>query len=347
MADGNSSNKYIPFDESTYEWTKADAKDLWGDGQTGASVNGEDGSDQSYGPMNKSAGAYSDAGKYLRKNTKNYDSFKYFLEGIDATDQNLDQMTPYIQGISRLYFHKTPYFMHHLFPKLTDNFRSYLETGFKSISGIGDLQAQEATIEGGWANQKLDNISMVTDDTTQVEIALYEQTGSPVREFLETWLTGVRDPRSGVAHYHGAVMTPENEDGVPYGEKNHTGEFIYVALDPTAEYIEYACLLAHVWPKNVQKSHLNYQSGERAPAEMQCTFSCIKYEGKYINDIAAFYIAHSNLVYNYLDFNPYASDINPYADKETRTDGKKSGEAFSTYMQKTTRHAGSVTEGFD
>lgn len=319
-----------------YGWTAQEMKNVTGDNSSEAA-----------GPMNRSAS--NSYGQYLRKNTKNYDNFKYFLEGIDATDQNLDQMTPFIPGAARLFFHKTPYFMHAKFQDLTDNFRSYLETGVKSVTGIGDLTGTEATIEGGWANQKLDNISMVTDDTNQIEVTLYEQTGSPVREFIETWLTGMRDPRSGVAHYHGAVMSPDggrsdgsSGDGIVYSEKNHTGEFIYVVLDPTAQFIEYACLLAHVWPKNMPKQHLNYTSGDRTPPELTLQFSCIKYEGKYINDIAAYYISKSNLIYNYLDFNPYAGDIDAHATLSKRRQNQGN---FEEYIKKTTDHAGTETWG--
>ena len=245
----------------------------------------------------------SDYGNYIRQNSKGYDSFKYFLEGIDVTDQNLDQLTPYTPGISRLYFHKVPKFMDQGFKDLTDHFRSYLETGYKSVQGIGNLTAESIDVEGGWANQKFSNISSVRDETDSITIELTEMTGSPVREFIETWLTGMRDPRSGVAHYHGQVETP-TEEGIEYCERNHTGEFIYVALDPTAQFIEYACLLAHVWPKNVPKEHLNYQSGQRDVVTMSLEFAATKYEGRYINDIAAYYLSKSNLKYNYLEFNP-------------------------------------------
>lgn len=255
-----------------------------------------------YNPIQRTSdeGSYND---YMRTNQKNYDNFKYFLEGIDVTDQNLDQLTPYIPGISRLYFHKVPYFMSKQYEELTDNFRSYLETGFKSVSGIGNLTAEGIDVEGGWAAQKFSNMSIVRDDTDTITIELTEMTGSPVREFIETWMTGIRDPRSGVAHYHGAVESP-TKSGIPYCERNHTGEFIYVALDPTAQYIEYACLLAHVWPKNVPKEHYNYQSGSRDVVTMSLEFAVTKYEGRYINDIAAYYLAASNLKYNYLEFNP-------------------------------------------
>lgn len=323
--------------------SKSANKDATGEakGSENSNLNTEE-TNATYGPLQKTAGLAGND-NFMRQNTKNYDAFKYFLEGIDATDQNLDQMTPYIPGISRLYFHKVPYFMQTAFPNLTDNFRSYIETGFKAISGIGDLSATEATIEGGWANQKLDNISTVTDDTTQIEVTLYEQTGSPVRQFIETWMTGIRDPRSGVAHYHGVVTSPVSGRGgdVDYGEQNHTGEFVYVVLDPTAQYIEYAALLAHVWPKNVPKQHLNYTSGDRGPAEMQLQFSCIKYEGKYINEIAAYYISKSNLVYNYLDFNPYRPNVDAHASWDETNGVTASNSDFERYMtSERTEHAG-------
>lgn len=287
---------------------------------------------------------------YMRKNQKNYDNFKYFLEGIDVTDQNLDQLTPYVPGISRLYFHKVPQFMSKKYKDLTDNFRSYLETGFKSVSGIGNLTAEGIEVEGGWAAQKFSNMSIVRDDTDTITIELTEMTGSPVREFIETWMTGIRDPRSGVAHYHGAVANPTMDDEgdgehLKYCEKNHTGEFIYVALDPTAQYIEYACLLAHVWPKNVPKEHYNYQSGSRDVVTMSLEFAVTKYEGRYINDIAAYYLAASNLKYNYLEFNPmhdkdggdleiasYVSGISP--DKHAGTnDGFAATQTTETQSQ--------------
>lgn len=248
-----------------------------------------------------------DARKYMRRNTKNYDELSYFLSGIDVTDQNLDQMTPYIPGLSRIYFHKTPYFMQKMFPEMTNNFRSYFETGYKSVDGINDIDVEFNTYEGGWAGQQFSNISIAKETTDTITVSLYELTGSPVREFIETWISGVRDPRSGVAHYHGGVATPKNE-GIAYSEKNHTGEMIYVCLDPTARYIEYACMFAHVIPSKVPKSHLNYTAGNRQEVSLDLEFKVTKYESKYINTIAAWYLANDTLKYNYLDFNPAYDD---------------------------------------
>jgi hypothetical protein len=256
--------------------------------------------------------------------------------------------------------HKEPIFMQIAFPDQTDNFKSYIETGYKSIQGINDLSASAETIQGGWANQSYEIITSVEDQTSEITIGLYEQTGSPVREFLELWITGIRDPRSGVAHYHGVVETPNNkstdtragsyagygglngsmrdlyvkdqnghayvktenytEDGVtkqrnvqsmqrssfyvPYGEKYHTAEFVYYDLDPTAHYIEYACMFAHAFPKSVNKDQYNYSSGERSPIEVSVPFSVMKYESRYINDLAVRYLIKDQLEYNYLNFDP-------------------------------------------
>ena len=269
---------------------------------------------------------------FMKKNMKDYRSLSYFIAGIDVTDQNLDQLTPYIPGITRMFMHKEPYFMQVAFPAETDNFKSYIETGYKSIGGISDISVGSEQIQGGWANQNYEVISSVTDDTDTISIGMYEQSGSPVREFLELWVTGVRDPRSGVAHYHGVVETPNHtnytsdSDGtyhsykeqgatndknkettgiwVPYGEKNHTAEFVYYDLDPTAHYIEYACMFAHAFPKSVKKDHLNYSSGDRSPVEMTVDFAVMKYESRYINDLAIMYLIKDQLEYNYLNFDP-------------------------------------------
>lgn len=245
---------------------------------------------------------FGDADSHIKKNDKSYNKFSYFIQGIDVTQKNLDSMTPYVPGISRLFMHTVPKFMDLQFKSLTSNFKSYIETGYKSVTGIGDVSADVITLEGGWAAQSFSNISAVKDDTDEITITLYEQSGSPVREFIETWMTGMRDPQSGVAHYHGALDNEDNDLAIDYGEKYHTCEFIYMDLDPTARYIEYACLFAHCFPTRISKSHLNYESGSRGEVALDIPFKVTKYEGRYVNDLAYYYLSKQKLRYNYLDF---------------------------------------------
>lgn len=248
--------------------------------------------------------ANSENNKYMRRNTKNFNKFGYFLQGIDVTRQGIDGMTPYVPGVSRIFMHVMPPFMleNDEMATIIKNFKSYLETGYKSVEGINDLDVEFITLEGGFAQQSFSNVSAVRETTDEITIQLYELAGSPVREALDTWITGVRDPRSGIAHYHGVL--DDNED-YEYCEKNHTGEFVYYTLDPTGRKIEYACLFAHAFPTKVAKNHLNYTSGSRSEVTVDCTFKVTKYEGRYINDLAAYYLAKDQLEYNYLNFNPY------------------------------------------
>lgn len=254
----------------------------------------------------------------IKNNPKNYNSFSYFLGGIDVTQQNLDGFNPYIQGTSRIFMYTCPYFMEWGFPAQTESFKSIIETGYTRIDGIGDISVDFVDFEGGFAAQKFSNVSLSRDDTDTITITVYEQTGSPVREFLDTWVTGVRDPRSGVAHYHGMLLqhgevypqaTVENANKarvpkVPYGEKYHTAEFIYYTLTPDMQDIEYACMLAHAFPTKVPKNHLNFEKGVRDNVPMDIEFRVTKYESSYINQIAEWHRQIDNIKYSYLDFDP-------------------------------------------
>ena len=240
------------------------------------------------------------------KNNKTFENFSYFLGGVDVTHQNLDKFTPYIRGVSRIFLHKPPLFMNKLDATMTKSFKTYLETGYKSVSGIGDISVEFTTFEGGFAGQNFQTVQLARDDTESVTISVYELTGSPIREYLDTWVTGVRDPRSGIAHYHGLIEKYFNCDanGLPYGEINHTAEFIYTTYDPTGLALEYACMFAHCFPRRVPKDHLNYESGNRDNVQMDLEFAAEKYESPAINDIGIWYTQNSKVNWNYLDFTP-------------------------------------------
>ncbi len=247
---------------------------------------------------------------YMVKNDKDMSQFSYFLGGVDVTHQNLNQFNPYIRGYARLFMYRAPFFMEKAFPELTNRFKAYLETGFRRVSGISDLSVDFVDFDGGFGSQRFSNPSSVSDDTGSIQVSLYELSGSPIREFIETWISGVRDPRTNVAHYHGHVAGPgENiTDGkIEYSEANHTAELIYYTMDPTCTRIEYACMLAHCFPASSNRDHLNFESNSHDNAEYEIEFRCTKYESRYINDIAAFYLMADTIKYSYLDFNPNIS----------------------------------------
>lgn len=234
----------------------------------------------------------------ILSNSKNYEKFSYFLGGIDVTSKNLDQFTPYIQGVSRIFMHTPPGYMDKTYKRHTKNFKSLIETGYTRVDGIQDISVDFVEFEGGFNGDKFSNVSQAKDDTDSLTISVYEQAGSPVREYLDTWVTGVRDIRTGVAHYHGALVNK----GIKYGEKYHTAEFLYITMDPTAQQIEYACLFAHCFPTKVPKSHLNYEKGQRDNVSVDIEFKTKKYESPQINQVGQYYLDKSRIEYNYLTF---------------------------------------------
>lgn len=241
-----------------------------------------------------------------KRNDKSFQNFSYFLGGIDVTDQNLDKFTPYIQGVSRIWLHKPPHFMDVLYPTMTHNFKTFIEAGYTRVDGIGDISVDFVEFEGGFAGQKFSNVSLARDDTDTITISVYELTGSPLREYMDTWITGTRDVRSGIAHYHGAIRSGD----VTYGEINHTAEFIYATMDPTGLELEYTCMFAHCFPTKVPKSHLNYEKGNRDNVLMDLEFRTSKYESPAINDIGRWYLEESQVEYNYLEFKPNITQKN-------------------------------------
>ena len=235
-------------------------------------------------------------------NKPDTDRFCYWLNGVDVTDQNLDQFDPYIQGVSRIFLYKPAPFMQKMYGDETKRFKHLIETGYTSINGIQDTQVETVEFEGGFGGQKFRNVSLASNDTDTISITVYEQTGSPLREYLDAWVTGMRDLYSNIAHYHGALDDPTAP--YTYSEKNHTAEFLYVTLDATGKNIEYAALLAHAFPLVVPKSHLNYETRNRANVPMEMQFAVQLYESPAINALANYMIAQSQIDYNYLNFTP-------------------------------------------
>lgn len=241
----------------------------------------------------------------LKRNLKDYSNFCYWLNGVDVTDQNLDQFTPYIQGVSRIFMIKKPIFLMSNYSKECNNFKSLIETGYTRIDGIQDTNVEFVDFEGGFNGQKFRNVSLASNDTDTITITVYEQTGSPIREFLDLWVTGVRDIKSGIAHYHGAFDTADAAGNVmKYSERNHTAEFIYCVMDPSGRELEYACMFAHAFPTKVPKSHLNYESRNRGNVPIDIEFAVQMYESPAINAMACYCLQNSLVEYNYLKFSP-------------------------------------------
>ena len=220
-------------------------------------------------------------------------NYSLFLGSVDTTNAALQAYDPLKTGRGRIFFIQMPKFMDILFPERTKIIRHMLEYGFTKVDGIGDLSLETETMTGGYAGKQIALPSLAKDDTNQITVGLYEFAGSPIREYIDMWISGISDKETGYSTYHGLCDSDRiGEFGLTtpmkYAQYNHTAEAIYVTTDPTglSDGIEYACLLTNMFPTQSNRSHFNYSSGESNLVQIDVPFSCNKYESAQINNLA-------------------------------------------------------------
>ena len=237
----------------------------------------------------------------IKRNAKDFSQYSLFLGGLDISAKNIDQFDPLRTGYSRIFLVRLPRFMEQMDASLSDSmckrFKHFVEMGFVGITGIANTTMEYEAITGGYAGNKFDIPSVCRDETDGVTIRLYEMSGSPVREFIDTWMTGISDPLTGLSHYHGMLS-----DTLTYKASNHIMEAFYVCTDPTGVQIEYCCMLSNMMPKTVAKQHFEYEPGSHPAAQLDLDFTATRYESPQINDISKALLEKFAILRDYLDF---------------------------------------------
>lgn len=252
------------------------------------------------------------------KNHTNENLTKYalFMGGLNVTHDVLVNYDPLKTGYGRLFMIRQPVFLQNTIPSKMKKFKHILEYGNTSVQGINDINVNFSDLTGGYTGKSFQIPSFATDDTNAFNVEVYEFSGSPVREVIHTWINGTTDILTGLAHYNG--------DPISKLQSNQTAEFIYVATDNTGEEVEYACLFANCFPKNLKNDHFNYQSGTHEIVQYNIEFACTKYESIQINKVAKSLIDRYKLLSNSLNF---YSGVNS---TDSNTLGQGSGYDIST-----------------
>ena len=257
----------------------------------------------------------------IKNNTTDMTGYSLFLGGLNVKRAALEQYNVLKTGKGRIFLTKMPFFMKELMPEATKNFKHVIEYGFMDIQGIQDLTMEFDSITGGYAGRTFEIPTILKDETNEITIKILEFAGSPMREYIEMWQTGVSDPNSGFTHYHGKAIPQTNANGVmqpaeiEVSQSNHTMEAFYVMTDQTGFNIEFACMLCNMFPKTSARSHFNQTSGEMQHVELEIAFTCTMYTSPDINAVSQLLLNKYRVLYNYLDFR---------ADTGTETNGVKS-----------------------
>lgn len=233
---------------------------------------------------------------------------------------NLKQFDLFESGYSFLTVVSVPRFMQLLAEKdpkiknLQDGFTHILEGEFRGLDGIPDLTADAGTITNG-ANE-LQLINNVTMDTSiQVNMSFYERSGSLITNYLNYYLTGIKDPYSKAKTYHGLIGSSVTDPGPDY----EVFTFLYYVTDNTMRNIEKAYLLANAQPITAPNGSLyNPQRGTHDFQELSLTFNTFPIVGDQVNKYAAMMLQNDLTTTDtnrmlVLDSNNYAFDV--YKDK--------------------------------
>lgn len=227
-----------------------------------------------------------------------------FLGGLDVTHDALAAYDPFKGGFGRIFMIRKPTFLldaaHGIKDKF-DIFKHILEYANTGISGISDIDVTSETITGGYVGREFAVPTIAKNNTNQFTISTYEFSGSPMREVLHFWISGVMDLQSGFSTYHGV-------ESLDVKQSNHTAEFIYVLTDQTGKNIEYCCMFANCFPTNIKMDHLNTRSGEHNIAEMDIPFTCTMYESPKINELGERLLNKYTILMDSLEFNPKFSE---------------------------------------
>lgn len=224
----------------------------------------------------------------------NLTKYALFMGGANVTHEVLKNYDPLKTGYGRLFMIRKPLFLDDNITNKLKKFKHILEYGNTAVEGLNDITVQTQTITAGYTGRSFEIPTHVTDDTNSFTVKCYEFSGSPIREVIHTWLNGMTDTLTGLTHYNGSA--------VGKSQANQTAEFIYVATDSTGENVEYACLFANCFPKNLKNDHFNYTSGDHTLVEYNIEFSCVKYESLQINKVAQALIDKYKLLGNSLNF---------------------------------------------
>ncbi len=225
------------------------------------------------------------------------DLTKYTLMRGVTDFGNLNQYNLYETGYSFLTIVSVPKMLEMLaaensnFASIWNNYLHILEYEFRGIDGIEDITVDTIELTNGIS--QLNVISKVNEQSaSQVSMRFFEKSGSVLTRVHETFLRGIKDPRTQYKHYHGLIQSGKLEAGY----ENEVFTFLYGVTDNTGQELEKAYLLLSGQPTKAETSIYNSEKGDIATKEITCEFNCFPIKGDLIDQKAKLYLDHLNTV---------------------------------------------------
>lgn len=228
-------------------------------------------------------------------------NYAYFLGGTDVTNNALHQYDLMRSGYGRIFITQMPQYVEELLPTASDKVKHLLQFANVGIDGIQGYSVDFASVTAGYSGNTVEIPTNSKDDTTSVTIKIYETSSALIRSYIDFWITGVVDPYTGLSHYHGAMDLEKTS--INYVSQSYqTMEAIYVATDPTGEEVQYACLLANMFPKSSDHSNYVYEPGSHDLVQLSLEFTAMKYMSPQITQVGRALLDNYKILKNYQNF---------------------------------------------
>lgn len=179
------------------------------------------------------------------------------------TEEQLSMFEVAYTGHTFIFVIKAPRFMTDGLYKDTDmhyqmkNLKAVIERASTGFSGAQNIMANSADQDDG-NGRKVSHIVNVTKEQGNISIRLHEFAGLPVKNAVESWLTGIYDYRSQHGNYHGNL-------GINGGWclANHSMAILVVQVTPDWTTIQDAAYYYNMVPTEVPFQHFDWTKGEQ------------------------------------------------------------------------------------
>lgn len=225
-------------------------------------------------------------GEYLKK-PMNLTQYK-LMKGVTDFGQ-LEQFNLYETGYSFLVVCRIPKFLEELAKKdakdesglksLIETYVHIIENEFKGLDGIDDMTVDTLEISDGLSSINL--ISKVNQQSAStVSMRFLEKSGSTLTKVNKLYLSGLKDPKTQVKHYHGLL---EDNTLAEAGYEHEVFTFLYFVTDNTVRHIEQAYLLMCGQPTKAELGIYNSEKGDIGNKEVTMEFNCIPVTGELVD----------------------------------------------------------------
>ncbi|WP_368880307.1 hypothetical protein [Proteus mirabilis] len=223
-----------------------------------------------------------------------------FFAGSVQTGAN--SYDPYISGYAFIFWLKVPSWLSN-----AEEFKAFSQKNFKGLQGIQNIDMDTEGIRAGFTQNETHHSKALQAKPSEFTLKFQNHAGSPMIKHYNEWVSGIRDPKTGIATY-------PKEFGLEYHSSNHTGELLYVVTRPDANNfegnnIEFATLITSVQPKRILMEHFNFEAGSNEFSDGEMPLAGYLNIGEKVDKFAQQYA--KDRVYNFITENSF-DNINQY-----------------------------------